>query len=220
MLNSGEIQTFLDLIKGLNESLRTLATKVELMERDSSSTAKSYNDLQKEMALVAQRTEQFRDFMNEIGDFTSVHASEIEKLNGKITGVEQSMASLHSTSKHLDDHLDTNESNSATIKEQISKACEAVSNVVEPIGEIREAVKPLSELVVTVKRPIAVVVIIYILVSSLIGMGQMAGTLAEWFGSKTGSSQQETPQRAVLQPQRQLPPSGVQSQSATQPNIP
>ena len=185
MLNSGEIQTFLDLIKGLNESLRTLATKVELMERNSSSTAVSYNELQKEMALVAQRTEKFREFMDEISDFNSIHGSEIDKLNTRLASIDTNIHELRGSYIHIDNHLDANESVLSDLKGQTGKACDSVNGVGTQLIEIKDVVKPLSSLVSAVKKPIAIVIVIYILVSSLIGLGQMVGTLAAFFGSKT-----------------------------------
>jgi methyl-accepting chemotaxis protein len=190
MLNSGEIQTFLELIRGLNESLRTLATKVELMERSSATNASSFNELQKEMALVAQRTEQFRDFMNEIGDFTSLHASEIEGLNSKLIALNTGMAALNETSKHLDAHLDSNEVVTTDTNARICRACDSVEHIAAPVMEIRETVKPLAEIVAKIRRPVFVVIVIYVLVTSMIGIVQTVGTIGEWWGRKSAPAQQ------------------------------
>jgi len=185
MVNNAQI--FAEILKSLGESLRSLVTRVELMERNNSDLSKTYTDLKQDLFITSQQASQLKEHVSEIKSSVTSTANVCDKNNTKLDNLLEEINQLCGTAEHLDEHMDGNESKMSTTSHQLDKL-DQLDALTTSIEKLSKQLEPVSWLAHGIKKPIVFAIFLYLVIMSLFGLNKTATLLGEW-GSKSKDKQ-------------------------------
>jgi len=216
MLNGQDVQLFHQLLDSLSTSLRDLVVKYELLlsttnrsssEREKTDTAvinlarevsSSFSSMAKDFDHLKSLSSEGNAHDIRVAEAVKSMTKSVEsmeaKLNAAMTEVVNAKVAAtegKDVGVHVDSHMDSFGSQLAsmqTMREEVSKVSKSVD-------EMKESFKPFEQLAILFKKPVIVVMVVYVIVVSAVAAIDLIKQYGEIRHYVTGDETSQTDQK-------------------------
>ena len=169
MLNGNDIDLFYKLLDSLGESLKELAVKYEVLVRNQDADARSLEDVK---TAIAGTHFAIEDISRSVGSLAS---------DDQMKRLQDSVCQLREVLAHLDMHMDDTEGSLGTVIGKFN----AIEANTKAVNELRVSMVPLAKLSSMIRKPLTIVLIIYVFLATVIAFAKVA----EWTNNKLFSAE-------------------------------